>query len=210
MPDKQKKKLGRQNYDWQKIKLDYVTNPKSSIKYISNKYGIRTRTVADRCSADNWVAEKKKYQNEVAKKALLKATTKDANRMTRLLAVTDRLTEQIEKALDDPEQLYRQFVPETVSDNGQTISTYVDKKSEKFDTKAAKEMLQSLKIVEELNRSLKNIQKAEVLHRQNLENERLKIERERLELEKSKYNDSQITDNDINVVIGGYEEGWDE
>lgn len=207
---KKPKKLGRQNYDWESIKMDYVTDPQSSIRKTSEKYGIRQATVANKCKADNWFATKQKYQKKVVTKAMSKAMSKDADRMTRLLKVTDRLTEQIEKALDDPEQLYRQFVPETVSNSGHTISTYVDKKSEKFDTKAAKEMLQSLKIVEELNRSLKNIQKAETLHKQNIENERLKIERERLEFEKSKYNDSQITDNDINVVIGGYEEGWDE
>ena len=209
MPEKPKK-LGRQNYDWESIKMDYVTDPQSSIRRISEKYGIRQNTVANKSKADNWFATKKKYQEEVTSKALAKAASKDANRMARLLNVTDKLTEQIEKALADPEQLYKQFVPETVSENGTTISTFVDKKSEKFDSKAAKDMLQSLKMIEELNRSLKNIQKAEALHRQNIEIERLKLERERLEFEKSKYNDSQTTDNDIRVVIGGYEDGWDE
>ena len=209
MPEKPKK-LGRQNYDWESIKQDYVTDPQSSIRKISDKYGIRAKTVANKSKADNWFATKKQYQKRVATKALTKAATKDANRMARLLDVTDKLTEQIEKVLADPEQLYRQFVPETVSENGTTISTFVDKKSEKFDSKAAKDMLQSLKMIEELNRSLKSIQKAEALHRQNIENERLKLERERFEFEKSKYNDSQTVDNDIKVVIGGYEDGWDE
>ena len=209
MPEKPKK-LGRQNYDWESIKMDYVTDPQSSIRKISDKYGIRAKIVANKSKADNWFATKKQYQKRVATKALSKAATKDANRMARLLNATDKLTEQIEKALADPEQLYKQFVPETVSENGTTISTFVDKTSEKFDSKAAKDMLQSLKMIEELNRSLKSIQKAEALHRQNIENERLKLERERFEFEKSKYNDSQTTDNDIKVVIGGYEDGWDE
>ena len=209
MPEKPKK-LGRQNYDWESIKMDYVTDPQSSIKKISAKYGIRQPTVANKCKADNWFATKKEYQKKLTSKALEKALSKDANRMARLLNVTDKLTEQIEKALADPKQLYKQFVPETVSENGTTISTFVDKESEKFDSKAAKDMLQSLKMIEELNRSLKSIQKAEALHRQNIENERLKLERERFEFEKSKYNDSQTTDNDIKVVIGGYEDGWDE
>lgn len=209
MADKPKKN-GRQNYDWDAIKLDYISNPKSSQKYISEKYGIRERTVAERSKQDGWVEAKKKHIEKVTEKATEKATVKSADRMARLLNVTDKLTEQIEKALADPKQLYKQFVPETVSENGTTISTFVDKESEKFDSKAAKDMLQSLKMIEELNRSLKSIQKAEALHRQNIENERLKLERERFEFEKSKYNDSQTTDNDIKVVIGGYEDGWDE
>lgn len=204
------KKMGRQNYNWNAIKLDYVTDPNSSIRKISDKYGIRVKTVANRSKADDWVAAKRNYQKKATTKALSKAMTKEADRMARLLDTTDKLTQQIEKALEDPDQLYRQIVQETVSRGGETISTCVDKKTEKFDTRAAKDILQSLKIIEELNRSLKNIQKAETLHKQNIENERLKIERERLEFEKSKYNDSQVTDNDINVVIGGYEEGWDE
>ena len=60
MADKPKK-IGRQNYDWDAIKLDYISNPKSSVKQISEKYGIRQRTVAERCNKDGWVEAKKKH-----------------------------------------------------------------------------------------------------------------------------------------------------
>ena len=90
------------------------------------------------------------------------------------------------------------------------MSTMVEKQFDKIDNRALKDTIQSLKMLEDIQRSLKNIQSAERLNRERREDERLKIERERFEFEKSKYNDSQTTDNDIKVVIGGYEDGWDE
>ena len=209
MADKPKK-TGRQNYDWDVIKLDYISNPKSSINQISEKYGIRRATVSQKSRENGWANAKKEYLQKVSTKASTKASTKQADRLARLIDATDKIAEVLEGALKDPEQFYRQFVPETVSEDGTMISTYVDKTSKKLDTRAIKDVMQSVKMLEDINRSLHNIQKAETLNKERREDERLKIERERFEFEKSKYNDSQTTDNDIKVVIGGYEDGWDE
>lgn len=54
----EKKKNGRQNYDWKKMKLDYVTS-NLSLKDIAEKYHVRYRTVSDRSSKYGWVAAKK-------------------------------------------------------------------------------------------------------------------------------------------------------
>lgn len=45
MPTKNGKKYGRQDYDWDMIKADYVANPDMSIRGIEQKYGINHRTV---------------------------------------------------------------------------------------------------------------------------------------------------------------------
>ena len=201
MPDKPKRKLGRQNYDWEMIKLDYVTNPQSSLKQISDKYGIRYRTVCDRSKADDWLATKKKYIKNTTAKALEKASAKDANRLARLVAATDKITEQLERALADPDQFYRQFVPETMSEDGTTVSTYVDKVSAKVDTRAMKDMLQSVKMLEDINRSLHNIQKAEQLNKDRREDEKLKLEREKFEYEKSKQNNFADDEANCGIVI---------
>ena len=74
MAKKSSKKDGGQRYDWEKIKLDYVTTPGSSLKKIAEKYGIRFATVADKSSADSWFATKREYQQEVSRQALKKAT----------------------------------------------------------------------------------------------------------------------------------------
>lgn len=209
MADKPKKN-GRQNYDWDAIKLDYISNPKSSQKYISEKYGIRERTVAERSKQDGWVEAKKKHLEKVTEKAAEKATAKQADTLARLAIVADKLAGVLEKAVADEQQFNRHIVMESASDGATSMSTMVEKQFDKIDNRALKDTIQSLKMLEDIQRSLKNIQSAERLNKERREDERLKLERERFEFEKSKYNDSQTTDNDIKVVIGGYEDGWDE
>lgn len=200
MADKPKKN-GRQNYDWDAIKLDYISNPKSSINQISEKYGIRRATVAQKSRENGWANEKKEYLQKVSTKASTKASTKQADRLARLIDATDKIAEVLEGALKDPEQFYRQFVPETVSEDGTMISTYVDKTSKKLDTRAIKDVMQSVKMLEDINRSLHNIQKAETLNRERREDERLQIEKERWEAEKARQNIVSGEDNNAGIVI---------
>ena len=49
-----------------------------------------------------------------------------------------------------------------------------------------KDSMQALKMIEDMTRSLHNIQKAEAIQRQQIERERLEIEKERLELERER------------------------
>ena len=209
MADKPKK-MGRQNYDWDAIKLDYISNPKSSQKYISEKYGIRERTVAERCKQDGWVEAKKNHLEKVTEKAAEKATVKQADSLARLANVADKLTSVLERAVADEQQFNRHIIMESASDGATSMSTMVEKQFDKIDNRALKDTVQSLKMLEDIQRSLRNIEKAEHMRKEAREDERLRLERERLELEKSKYNDSQTTDNEVRVVIEGYEPGWDE
>ena len=57
---------------------------------------------------------------------------------------------------------------------------------DKVDAKAAKDLMQVTRMIEDMTRSLYNIQKADALQKQQLEKERLAIEKERLELEKER------------------------
>lgn len=200
MADKPKK-MGRQNYDWDVIELDYISNPKSSINQISEKYGIRRATVSQKSRENGWAKAKKEYLQKVSTKASTKASTKQADRLARLIDATDKIAEVLEGALKDPEQFYRQFVPETVSEDGTMISTYVDKTSKKLDTRAIKDVMQSVKMLEDINRSLHNIQKAETLNRERREDERLQIEKERWEAEKARQNIVSGEDNNAGIVI---------
>lgn len=210
MPEKPKK-LGRQNYDWETIKIDYVTDPKSSIKKISEKYGIRYRTVADKSKADDWFATKKNYTKQVTIKTLEKASTKQANKLANLMTIADGLEKVLMKAIEDDQQFNRHIVPETVDDitNGVRVQSMTEKTMDKIDTKALKEAASTLKLLEDMKRSLYNIQKAEQLNRDRRENEKLKMERERLEMEKLKV-DAKAPDTEVKVVIGGYQEGWEK
>lgn len=210
MPDKPKKD-GWQRYDWEAIKIDYVTDPNSSIKKISRKYGIRERTVADKSKADDWFATKKNYLKRVTDKTIEKVTTKQANKLANLVTIADGLEKVLMKAIEDDEQFNRHIVPETIDDieNGVRVQTMTEKTMAKIDTKALKEAASTLKMIEDMKRSLLNIQKAEQLNRDRREEEKLKIERERFELEKNKVEGAK-PDTEVKVVIAGYQEGWEK
>lgn len=173
-------------YDWPAIRADYVSDPTASLRSISEKYGVTLRLVQEHSRKEGWFAARKKYIKDVSDKAVAKVTTKQANKLARLMTATDKVTECLEKALEDPEQFNRYFVPETYSSGGETISSYVDKVSPKLDTKSLKEVAQALKILEDVQRSLHNIRKAEDLDKSRREADRLKLEREKFEWEKEK------------------------
>lgn len=200
MADKPKK-MGRQNYDWDAIKLDYISNPKSSQKYISKKYGIRERTVSERCRKDGWVEAKKNHLEKVTEKAAEKATVKQADSLARLANVADKLTSVLERAVADEQQFNRHIVMESASDGATSMSTMVEKQFDKIDNRALKDTVQSLKMLEDIQRSLRNIEKAEHMRKEAREDERLRLERERWEAEKARQNIVSGEDNNAGVVI---------
>ena len=200
MADKPKK-MGRQNYDWDAIKLEYISNPKSSQKYISKKYGIRERTVSERCRKDGWVEAKKNHLEKVTEKAAEKATVKQADSLARLANVADKLTSVLERAVADEQQFNRHIVMESASDGATSMSTMVEKQFDKIDNRALKDTVQSLKMLEDIQRSLRNIEKAEHMRKEAREDERLRLERERWEAEKARQNIVSGEDNNAGVVI---------
>lgn len=201
MPD-QKKKNGRQNYDWDLIKMDYVSDPKSSLKKISEKYGIRYRTIEDRSKADDWFATKKKFQAEVVKKATAKltekATAKKADQLADAIIAASNIATLIRKKTEDPDQFCRYIVQEGSAESyGSTEYVFG-----KMDMRSAKDALSALKAAEDMIRGYYNIQKAETLNKQQLERERFEWEKEKSEAFKPK---------DGNAIrIEGFEKGWAE
>ena len=185
MPAKPKKN-GRQNYDWDLIKMDYVSDPRSSLKNISEKYGIRLRTVADKSKADDWFATKKKFQAEVVEKATAKltakATTKKADELANAIKAASNIAEAILKKTEDPDQFCRYIVQEGSAESYGSNEYVFDK----MDMRAAKDAMSALKCVEDMLRGYHGILKAETLNKQEIERERLELEKERLALERER------------------------
>ena len=192
------KKDGGQRYDWETIKIDYVTDPLSSQKKISEKYGISLVSIRKHSKADDWLATKKKYQRDVTQKAIEKVTAKNADKLANTIIAATNIANAILKKSQDPDQFCRYIVQEGSAESYGS-SEYV---FEKMDMKAAREAIAALKGVDDLLRGYYNIQKAEAL-------ERARLEREKFEFEKQK---AEFTKPDsTNVIrIEGFEEGWSE
>lgn len=196
-----KKKNGRQNYDWIKIKADYVSDPESSLHKIAVKYGIRERTVIDKSRAEGWFATKKKNMQVLSDKVTDKVTARKANALAKEIAIADKISSRILKAMEDEDQFNRYIVNETVSDENTSMSTSNEKIFAKVDMRALKDAAQTLKLIEDMKRSMLNIQKAEQLNRERREERRLEMEEERLKIEQQKANLSTGDEDDFGVMI---------
>lgn len=197
MPD-QKKKNGRQNYDWEMIKRDYVTDPYSSQQKISEKYGISLVSIRKHSKADDWFAAKKEYQRKVTEKLIEKVSAKNADKLANAIIAASNIADAILRKSQDPDQFCRYIVQEGNAENYGSAE-YV---FEKMDMKAAKEAISALKGVDDLLRGYYNIQKAEAL-------EKARLERERFEWEKQKSEAFKPTDGNA-IRIEGFEKGWAE
>lgn len=194
----QKKKNGRQNYDWEMIKRDYVTDPYSSQQKISEKYGISLVSIRKHSKADDWFATKKEYQRKVTEKLIEKVSAKNADKLANAIIAASNIADAILRKSQDPDQFCRYIVQEGNAENYGSAE-YV---FEKMDMKAAKEAISALKGVDDLLRGYYNIQKAEAL-------EKARLERERFEWEKQKSEAFKPTDGNA-IRIEGFEKGWAE
>lgn len=195
MPD-QKKKNGRQNYDWEMIKRDYVTDPYSSQQKISEKYGISLVSIRKHSKADDWFATKKEYQRKVTEKLIEKVSAKNADKLANAIIAASNIADAILRKSQDPDQFCRYIVQEGNAENYGSAE-YV---FEKMDMKAAKEAISALKGVDDLLRGYYNIQKAEAL-------EKARLERERFEWEKQKAEVFKPTDGNA-IRIEGFDPEW--
>ena len=200
------KKDGGQRYDWNAIKNDYVTDPGSSLKKMSEKYGVSFTTVKKHSKADDWLATKKKHQEKVRQKVADKIATRQANKLASEMMAADKLSAVVVKALNDELQFNRYLVQEGDLESGYVT---VEKVFDKVDTRGLRDLAAVLKTLEEIKRSLYNIQKAEQLNKQYIERERLDLDKELFEFEKQK---AEFMKPDVNnsIRIEGMEKGWAE
>lgn len=193
--------MARRNTDWEQVKIDYITHKEMSLRAICAKYNLAWGTLGKRAKREGWAKLKEDYLNAVVTEAVTQAVTREADRLSKLVEISDNLTAVLLDAVKDKKQFYRQYVPETVKEGDSMATVYVDKVSEKLDTRALKETVSSIKLLEDIQRSLNNLQRAAELNRAKREDERLKLERERFEWEKEKASRGYDVDEDEYGVI---------
>ncbi|MBR0342521.1 MAG: hypothetical protein IJH64_09850 [Oscillospiraceae bacterium] len=173
-----KQKNGRQNYDWNKIKLDYMHDPKMSLKKIAEKYGIRLHTVEKRSKADNWYEEKQQYQKSLAAEVTSRVYSTQADLLELELRAVDMTSDIILSATQDPLQFNRHIVYQ----NGQQVEAIFDV----INTKALLDMMKAIKLIVDIKSSILGITSIEHQDRMELARAKLQLDRERFELEKQK------------------------
>lgn len=199
---KKPKKSGRQNYDWTSIKADYVSDPTASLRSISKKYGVSMTAIAKKSKADNWFATRKETQNKIATKAITENVNKIAAELSDEADLLALMKGHVSRALKDQSQFNRHIKVDPVT--GDLSEEVLDK----VDAKAVKDIMQVTKMIEEMSRSLYNIQKAEALQKHQLDAERLQLEKERFEFEKQKAESNKPDTSGAVIRVEGFDSDW--
>lgn len=174
-------------HDWKAIKHEYVTNPDTSLRKIAKKYGVSETTIYKRSKAEGWFATRKEHQEKVVAKAIAKTEEEQANELSQEMDFLCRIKGHMDRMLQDEKQFQRHLIETRVIDeDGSMIVSPEEKIFNKFDSRAMKDSMQILQMMEGMTRSLYNIQKAEAIQRRQIELERLEIEKERLALERER------------------------
>jgi hypothetical protein len=89
------------DFDWKKIKAEYVTTDKSSYRKLAEKYGIPLGTLYKRAGRENWSELKKQSGIRTVAKQISAIEEKQVDKMKRIQDITDKLLDKIEKAVDE-------------------------------------------------------------------------------------------------------------
>lgn len=85
--------------DWKKIKAEYIAGG-TSYRKLAEKYGESLSNIKRTAKNERWVELKNQCQTKAATKIVEIESTKQAERMKRLLTVSDKLLEAVEDAVN--------------------------------------------------------------------------------------------------------------
>lgn len=207
--------------DWGAIRNSYIAGS-DSLPQCARRHGVPVGTVRRHSAAEHWAEQRAAYRGAVTDKAVETAKNCTAYRVASeligLSGVVDALERETRKALEDGEQLHRYLVQTTSRHkDGTTETAYKDITSDKVDTRALRDLTDSVKTLEALKRSLHGLETAQERHRKQIETERLALERERLAIEKERLEltrKREERDADgvkgVQIVVGGYCDEYSE
>lgn len=85
--------------NWQKIKSEYITKG-TSYRKLHEKYGVSTRTIADKGRAEGWVEQRKQYLNKTTSDIVDAVGAQDVDRATKLQTVADKVLNMVEAYIE--------------------------------------------------------------------------------------------------------------
>lgn len=207
--------------DWDRIRNEYITGA-DSVPECARRHGANVGTAKNKCAREHWTDQRAAYRGAVTDKAVETAKNctayRVASELVGLAGVVDALERETRKALEDGEQLHRYLVQTTSRHkDGTTETAYKDITSDKVDTRALRDLTDSVKTLEALKRSLHGLETAQERHRKQIETERLALERERLQLERERLELTKKREErdaegvkGVQIVVGGYCEDYSE
>lgn len=87
--------------DWQKIKTEYITNPDTSYRELSQKYGVHYTNIAKRAKKEDWQQQRKQQANATQTKMIQAVERRKVDRAAKLMDVSDLLLQKIELLVEE-------------------------------------------------------------------------------------------------------------
>lgn len=148
-------KISNERYDWDAIRQEYITT-NTSLNALSEKYGTRRRTIEDRCAKEGWVQQRKEFSAKIVAKTLEKAAEKVAENQADILTKVLTCAEiSVDRAL--------------ILLSGSVKPPDLE------------HIVNSLRVIESMTRSIQGILTVEQEHRMHIETERLKLDQQKAE-----------------------------
>ena len=127
--------------NWTKIQTEYVAGNKS-LRQLAKDKRVSYSTLSKKASEGGWAKKREDFRAGVANGALARAQARGLERMDQLLQATEAMLDTALQTVQDQEQFKLWIVTE---DCGKGKSESSEKKFQKVDTKAMKDMVGVLK-----------------------------------------------------------------
>ena len=173
------------NLDWIKIKSEYVTT-NASYRDLAKKYGVAYTTIANYGRKDEWAKAKAKYKIEATSKIINRCMNKEikneTDKLQRMRESADKLSEMINKSLNDAEQFNRHIVQTKKKDGSIEEWDTEERIYKKLDTRAIKDMTSAMKDLTSMLRNVYDLQTIQEIQSHKLAQDKLALDREKASL----------------------------
>ena len=96
--------------DWNKIKAEYIAGG-TSYRKLAEKYGVSFNTLKTHAVEEQWYKLRQQKDKKATTKTLEILSNKSADKMTRVLDLTDKLLDKLEQAIEELDiQLYKDVI----------------------------------------------------------------------------------------------------
>jgi len=174
--------LIRKKIDWCAAKTAYVTGSMSYAE-IAERFGVSQQTVAQKAAKEKWRGERLDFRRRMINKAVDEKVASGADRLAVILDAAEGMAGVLAGVFEDDEQFHRYIVQDRcVGENGAADLVTLEKRFEKVDSRAIKNLTGALKDMTQVLRDLYRLPGQKDEHRQRMAEARLDMAQANLEL----------------------------
>lgn len=97
--------------DWKSIRNEYITDESSSYRKLAKKYGVSLTAITNKAKQENWVEKRRQFKDKTTTKTIEVLSDRSADKLTRVMDITDKLLDKLEKAVEELDiQLFKDVV----------------------------------------------------------------------------------------------------